>query len=190
MYGILSDGDIRDLGHDFISPFTATQVRVVDSHHVISYGTSSYGYDARLGNTFKVFTDLRCAVMDPKMPNPDAFVEMSCDSFERFLIPPRGYVLGSTIERFNMPSDVTAVCVGKSTFARSGLIVNVTPLEAGWCGEVTLEFMNALPIPVYVYPGEGICQFLFFRGERKCDTSYADRGGKYQNQTGVTLPRM
>lgn len=197
---LLSDVEMCQLGDAFISPFTADQVREVDvrrhwqdpvtSERVISYGASSYGYDARLADEFKVFTDVNCAVMDPKNPPETAFVTMKAERDQPFRIPPRGYVLGRTVEKFCIPPDVLGVCVGKSTYARSGLIVNVTPLEPGWRGYVTLEFMNALPIPTLVYPGEGICQFLFFKGGSPCRVSYADRGGKYQDQVGVVLPRM
>lgn len=198
---ILSDVEICQLGEAFISPFVEKQVRRVNTHigagaesavesqRVISFGVSSYGYDARLANEFKVFTDIRCSLMDPKNPPDDAFVEMTAPEGQPFVIPPGGYVLGHTVERFSMPPDVFGLCVGKSTYARSGLIVNVTPLEPAWRGYVTLEFMNALPIPALVYPNEGICQFLFLRGN-PCRTNYDDRGGKYQDQVGVVLPRI
>lgn len=198
---ILSDVEICQLGEAFISPFVPQQVRklrnklfsvpdgaVCEDIRAISFGTSSYGYDARLANEFKVFTDLRCSIMDPKNPPDDAFVDMTAPEGQPFVIPPGGYVLGRTVEHFCMPPDVISLCVGKSTYARSGLIVNVTPLEPAWRGYVTLEFMNALPIPTLVYPNEGICQFLFFRGS-PCRTNYDDRGGKYQDQVGVVLPR-
>lgn len=186
---LLSDVDLCRLGESFISPFTPEQVKVCDAERLVSYGASSYGYDARLAREFKVFTDLKCAVMDPKNPPDDAFVSMEATAGKPFVIPPRGYVLGRTVEHFSMPPDVLGLCVGKSTYARSGLIVNVTPLEPAWRDFVTLEFTNALPIPMLVYPDEGICQFLFFRGP-PCRTNYADRGGKYQDQVGVVLPKM
>lgn len=197
--GVLSDVEIHRLAKEdgFIEPFSPNQVKSAvrlaaggeSVHRLISYGTSSYGYDARLSDEFKVFTDIDCAVMDPKNPDSRAFVDKRAEADGSFLIPPRGYVLSSTVEYFRMPPDVIAVCVGKSTYARSGLHINVTPLEPGWHGNVTLEFSNALPIPLRVYAGEGVCQFLFLRGEGTCRTSYADRAGKYQGQRGVTLPR-
>lgn len=204
MFGPLPDHEITALAYrdtrPMITPFEPESVKEVTLsakgefgspnletlRKVISYGTSSYGYDARLAETFKVFSDTYCAVMDPKDPDPRAFVDRT--EKERLIIPPRGYVLGHTIETFDIPDDVVVVCLGKSTYARTGLIVNVTPLEPGWRGQVTLEFFNALPIPTIVYPGEGICQFIFLRGA-PCERPYGVRSGKYNDQRGVVLSR-
>lgn len=190
--GILPDFVIRQLAEDgMISPFEPKQVKTISVDGVdskaVSFGVSSYGYDARLSPEFKVFTPVHnrgsIAIMDPKAPDPHAFVDVTADEL---IIPPHGYVLARTIETFNIPRDVLAICVGKSTYARSGLMVNVTPLEPGWPGEVTLELGNLLPIPLRVYAYEGICQFLFLQGTAPCETSYADRAGKYMHQRGVT----
>lgn len=197
--GALPDHMIRTLSADdfrpMIRPFEPDSVKEVEAglmgergmRKVISFGTSSYGYDARLGSSFKQFSDTYCAIMDPKAPDPRAFVDR--EEKERLIIPPHGYVLGHTIETFDIPDDVVVICLGKSTYARTGLIVNVTPLEPGWRGQVTLEFYNALPIPTIVYPGEGICQFIFVRGESACELTYAKRSNKYQDQRGVVLSR-
>lgn len=190
--GALSDELIEHYCHPdrlrpMISPFSAKSVTKGSAdQRLISFGNSSYGYDARLDTKFKVFSDTHCAVMDPKEVDARAFVDIETDVLT---IPPRGYVLGHTLEVFDIPRDVVVICLGKSTYARTGLIVNVTPLEPEWRGQVTLEFFNALPIPTKVYAGEGICQFVFLRGERPCRTSYADKKGKYQDQRGVVLAK-
>ncbi len=154
---------------------------------VISYGLSSYGYDARVASDFKIFTNIDNALVDPKNFCDNSFVTRNADVC---IIPPNSFVLAHTVEYFKIPRDVLVVCLGKSTYARCGLIVNVTPLEPEWEGHVTLEISNTTPLPAKVYANEGISQFLFLKADSLCETSYADRGGKYMGQTGVTLPRM
>lgn len=154
---------------------------------VISYGLSSYGYDARLADEFKIFTNIDNAVVDPKNFSDASFVNRKTDVC---VIPPNSFALARTVEYFRIPRDVLVICLGKSTYARCGLIVNVTPLEPEWEGHVTLEISNTTPLPAKVYANEGVCQFLFLKADSLCETSYADRGGKYMKQTGVTLPRM
>jgi dCTP deaminase len=152
---------------------------------MISYGVSSYGYDVRVSRHFKVFTNARCAVVDPKNFDPASFVDIEGDYC---LIPPNSFALAETVEYLEIPRDVIGICVGKSTYARCGIIVNVTPLEPEWRGRVTIEISNTTPLPAKIYAGEGIAQILFLRGEAVCQTSYADKKGKYQNQKGLTLP--
>jgi dCTP deaminase len=152
---------------------------------VISYGVTSYGYDVRVGRRFKVFTNVRCAVVDPKHFDPDSFVDIEGDFC---LIPPNSFALAETVEHLEIPRDVIGVCVGKSTYARCGIIVNVTPLEPEWRGRVTIEISNTTPLPAKIYAGEGIAQILFLKAEAVCRTSYADKKGKYQDQKGLTLP--
>ena len=151
----------------------------------ISYGVTSYGYDIRVGRKFKVFTNAHCAVVDPKNFDPKSFVDMEADFC---LIPPNSFALAETVEYLEIPRDVIAICVGKSTYARCGIIVNVTPLEPEWRGKVTIEISNTTPLPAKIYAGEGIAQILFFRADAVCHTSYADKKGKYQDQAGLTLP--
>jgi dCTP deaminase len=153
---------------------------------VISYGLTSYGYDLRLGRKFKVFTNARCAIVDPKNFDPRSFIDIEADEC---LIPPNSFALAETIEHLEIPRDVVAICVGKSTYARIGIIVNVTPLEPEWRGKVTIEISNTTPLPAKIYAGEGCAQVLFFESDEVCETSYKDRGGKYQGQRGVTLPK-
>lgn len=180
---IMSDIWIRDkaLNEGMISPFVERQAR----NGVISYGLSSYGYDARVSNEFKIFTNVDSATVDPKNFSDKGFVNRNCDVC---IIPPNSFVLATTIEYFKVPKDVLVICVGKSTYARCGIIVNVTPLEPGWEGNVTLEFSNTTPLPAKIYANEGACQFLFLQGEQPCEISYSDRAGKYMQQKGVTLP--
>lgn len=154
---------------------------------VISYGLSSYGYDAKLADEFKIFTNIDNAIVDPKNFSDASFVNRKTDVC---VIPPNSFALARTVEYFKIPRDVLVICLGKSTYARCGLIVNVTPLEPEWEGHVTLEISNTTPLPAKVYANEGVCQFLFLKADSECETSYADRGGKYMGQTGVTLPRM
>ncbi|MHA1540249.1 MAG: dCTP deaminase [Alphaproteobacteria bacterium] len=182
---ILSDIWIREqsLNHGMITPFEEKQKR----DGVISYGLSSYGYDARIGREFKIFTDVDSAIVDPKNFSSESFVTREKDVC---IIPPNSFVLCSTIEYFKIPRDVLVVCLGKSTYARCGLIVNVTPLEPEWEGHVTIEISNTTPLPAKVYANEGVCQFLFFKGDQPCETSYADKSGKYMGQKGVTLPKL
>jgi len=169
--------------NQMISPFEEKQKR----EGVISYGLSSYGYDARLADEFKIFTNIDNAIVDPKEFSESSFVNRQADVC---VIPPNSFVLARTVEYFRIPRDILVICLGKSTYARCGLIVNVTPLEPAWEGHVTLEISNTTPLPARVYAGEGVCQFLFLKGDSPCETSYADKGGKYMGQKGVTLPKM
>jgi dCTP deaminase len=169
-----------------IEPFEPAQVREVDGRRVISFGTSSYGYDVRCGPHFKVFTNINSTIVDPKQFDEQSFVDMESDVC---IIPPNSFALASTVEYFRIPRNVLTVCLGKSTYARCGIIVNVTPLEPEWEGHVTLEFSNTTPLPAKIYANEGVAQVLFFESDEPCATSYKDRGGKYQGQRGVTLPR-
>ena len=166
-----------------IEPFEENQVRKGG----ISYGVSSYGYDARVSNHFKIFTNVDSAVVDPKKFSEASFVDRKTDIC---VIPPNSFVLASTVEYFRIPRDIMVICLGKSTYARCGILVNVTPLEPEWEGHVTLEFSNTTPLPAKIYANEGACQFLFFKSNVECEISYADRKGKYQGQKGVTLPKL
>lgn len=183
--GILPDHEIRRLALEegMISPFEEKQNR----DGVISYGLSSYGYDSRCAPDFKIFTNIDNAMVDPKNFSDQSFVNRETDVC---IIPPNSFALTHSIEYFKIPKDVLVICLGKSTYARCGLIVNVTPLEPGWEGHVTLEISNTTPLPAKVYANEGIAQFLFFKGSSACEVSYADRKGKYMGQTGVTLPKL
>lgn len=183
--GILPDHWIRRMATEkgMITPFVEKQTR----EGVISYGLSSYGYDARVGPDFKIFTNVESAVVDPKNFSPASFVDRRTDMC---VIPPNSFALAHTIEYFRIPRDVLVICLGKSTYARCGIIVNVTPLEPEWEGHVTLEFSNTTPLPAKIYANEGIAQMLFFESDEVCETSYRDRGGKYLGQTGVTLPKI
>lgn len=169
-----------------IEPFEPKQVRRVGARKVISYGTSSYGYDVRCATEFKIFTNINSAIVDPKAFDENSFVDVVSDVC---IIPPNSFVLARTIEYFRIPRNVLTICVGKSTYARCGIIVNVTPLEPEWEGHVTLEFSNTTPLPAKIYAHEGVAQVLFFESDEACDTSYLDRSGKYQGQRGVTLPQ-
>lgn len=170
-----------------IEPFFEHQVKSVGNNRIISYGTSSYGYDARVSDEFQIFTNLNTTIVDPKDFSADNLVHKKTNMC---IIPPNSFALARTIEYFKIPEDVLVICVGKSTYARCGIIVNVTPLEPGWEGHVTLEFSNTTPLPAKIYAGEGACQFLFFQGNEKCLTNYKQREGKYMGQTGVTLPKV
>ena len=185
---ILSDHTIRSLAAaGMISPFEPGQIRKdSNDQRIISYGTSSYGYDVRCAREFKIFTNVHSAIVDPKNFDPKTFVDYEGDSC---IIPPNSFALARTMEYFRIPRDVLVVALGKSTYARCGIIVNVTPLQPEWEGEVTLEFSNTTPLPARIYAGEGVAQFLFFRGDKPCETSYADRNGKYMGQRGVTVPK-
>jgi dCTP deaminase len=174
------------LEHQMISPFEPELVRTVEGQRVVSYGTSSYGYDVRCAGEFKVFTNVHGQVIDPKSFDPRTYVDIEQDYC---IIPPNSFVLARTIEYFKIPRDTLVICLGKSTYARCGIIVNVTPLEPEWEGHVTLEFSNTTNLPAKIYAHEGVAQMIFMRSDVPCDTSYADRGGKYQGQTGVTPPR-
>ena len=172
--------------HKMIEPFTAGQVKTANDQRIISYGTSSYGYDVRCSKHFKIFTNINSAVVDPKAFNPESFVDFEGDVC---IIPPNSFALASTVEYFRIPRSVLTVCLGKSTYARCGIIVNVTPLEPEWEGHVTLEFSNTTQLPAKIYANEGVAQMIFFESDEPCETSYRDRDGKYQGQTGVTLPK-
>ncbi len=172
--------------HDMIAPFEPDQVRTVDGRRAISFGTRSYGYDARCSPEFKLFTNVHTAIVDPKRFDPKSYVDINGSEC---IIPPNGFALARTVEYFKIPRDVLVICLGKSTYARCGIIVNVTPLEPEWEGHVTLEFSNTTSLPAKIYANEGVAQMLFFQSDTPCSTSYADRGGKYQGQTGVTLPK-
>ena len=182
---ILSDKWIRDAceKHGMIEPFVENQKR----EGTISYGLSSYGYDARCSSEFKIFTNVNNAIVDPKDFSSNSFVDRETDVC---IIPPNSFALARTVEYFRIPRDVLVICLGKSTYARCGIIVNVTPLEPEWEGHVTLEFSNTTPLPAKIYANEGACQFLFLKGNEPCETSYRDRAGKYMWQTGVTLPKL
>lgn len=209
---ILPDHWIREqsLKHKMIEPFVDNQVRTVNMNEeeravinggtplrapqiaprpegVISYGVSSYGYDARVADEFKIFTNVDSGVVDPKAFSPNSFVDRKTDVC---IIPPNSFALARTVEYFRIPRDVLVICLGKSTYARCGIIVNVTPLEPEWEGHVTLEFSNTTPLPAKIYANEGACQFLFLKADQVCDISYRDRLGKYMGQLGVTLPRL
>lgn len=185
---IKSDNWIRKMANEqrMISPFEAKQVRYHGQNKVISYGTSSYGYDVRCANEFKIFTNINSAIVDPKNFDRNSFLDLTADVC---IIPPNSFVLARTIEYFKIPRNVLTICVGKSTYARCGIIVNVTPLEPEWEGHVTLEFSNTTNLPAKIYAHEGVAQMLFLESDEICSVSYADRGGKYQGQTGVTLPQ-
>lgn len=172
--------------HGMIEPFESEQVRMVDNRRVVSYGTSSYGYDIRCSGEFKIFTNINSAVVDPKNFDLNSFVAFEG---EVCIIPPNSFALARTVEYFRIPRNVLAICLGKSTYARCGIIVNVTPFEPEWEGYVTLEFSNTTPLPAKVYANEGVAQVIFFEADEECAVSYKDRGGKYQGQQGVTLPK-
>ena len=185
MASIKADTWIRKMAleHGMIEPFEDRQVR----EGVISYGLSSYGYDIRVADEFKVFTNINSTVVDPKNFDARSFVDIKADIC---IIPPNSFALAKTVEYFRIPRDVLTICVGKSTYARCGLIVNVTPFEPEWEGFVTLEISNTTPLPAKVYANEGISQVLFFQSDEVCEVSYADKKGKYQKQQGLTLPRL
>lgn len=186
--GIKSDAWIRKaaLEQEMIVPFEPGQVRENESGRIISYGTSSYGYDVRCANEFKIFTNINSSMVDPKDFDHQSFVDVESDVC---IIPPNSFALARTVEYFKIPRDVLTICLGKSTYARCGIIVNVTPLEPEWEGHVTLEFSNTTPLPAKIYANEGVAQMLFIGGDDVCEVSYADRGGKYMGQTGVVVPR-
>lgn len=183
--GILSDTTIRRLAlnEGMISPFVEKQKR----DGVISYGLSSYGYDARLASTFKIFTNVNSSIIDPLNMSDACYVDYVGDVCT---IPPNSYILGHTVETFDIPRDVLSLCIGKSSYARVGCSINCTPIEPGFRGQVVIEIANLTPLPMRVYANMGIAQFLFFRGDQPCEISYADRSGKYQNQTGITTVRI
>ena len=169
-----------------IEPYAERQVRTSGDSAIVSFGTSSYGYDVRCSREFKIFTNINSAVVDPKAFDEASFVDVTADVC---IIPPNSFALARTVEYFRIPRNVLTICLGKSTYARCGIIVNVTPLEPEWEGHVTLEFSNTTPLPAKIYANEGVAQMLFFESDEPCEVSYGDRKGKYQGQTGVTLPR-
>ena len=182
---VLSDKWIKKTAHakGMIKPFLSKQVR----KGKISFGLSSYGYDARVSNDFKVFTNVNSAVVDPKNFKKDSFISKKSNTC---VIPPNSFALARTVEYFKIPENVMVICLGKSTYARCGIIVNVTPLEPGWEGYVTLEFSNTTPLPAKIYANEGAAQFVFIKGNEKPEVSYSKRKGKYMKQKGVTLPKI
>jgi dCTP deaminase len=188
---IKSDRWIRRMAreHGMIEPFEGNQIKEVNGQRVVSFGTSSYGYDIRCSDEFKLFTNINTTVVDPKNFDPKSFVDVKGSSC---IIPPNSFALARTVEYFRIPRNVLTICLGKSTYARCGIIVNVTPFEPEWEGFVTLEFSNTTPLPARIYANEGVAQVLFFEADADdvCETSYRDRGGKYQGQRGVTLPKM
>jgi dCTP deaminase len=184
---IKSDRWIRRMAaQGMIEPFEAGQVRTANNGKIISYGTSSYGYDVRCASEFKIFTNINSTIVDPKDFDSKSFVDVVSDVC---IIPPNSFALARTVEYFRIPRNVLTICLGKSTYARCGIIVNVTPLEPEWEGHVTLEFSNTTTLPAKIYANEGVAQMLFLESDEVCETSYKDRGGKYQGQQGVTLPR-
>jgi len=180
-----SDRWIRKMAleHDMINPFSEKQV----SNSVISFGLSSYGYDLRVADEFKIFTNVNSAMIDPKNFDERSFVSVRSNCA---IIPPNSFALARSVEYFKIPRDVLTICVGKSTYARCGIIVNVTPFEPEWEGFVTLEISNSTPLPAKIYANEGLCQIIFFQGDEPCETSYKDRKGKYQAQKGIVLPKV
>ena len=185
---IKSDSWIRRMADEnkMIEPFEAEQISSMEGNRIISYGTSSYGYDIRCSDEFKIFTNINSAVVDPKNFDESSFVDYQGDVC---IIPPNSFTLARTIEYFRIPRNVLTICLGKSTYARCGIIVNVTPFEPEWEGYVTLEFSNTTPLPAKIYANEGVAQVIFFEADEPCEISYKDRRGKYQGQTGVTLPK-
>lgn len=185
---IKADKWIREMAlkHGMIEPFVSDQVRKQETDKVISYGLSSYGYDVRCATEFKIFTNINSAIIDPKDFSEKSFVDLTADVC---IIPPNSFVLARTVEYFRIPRNVLTICLGKSTYARCGIIVNVTPLEPEWEGHVTLEFSNTTNLPAKIYANEGVAQMLFFTSDEVCEVSYKDRAGKYQGQRGVTLPK-
>ena len=182
---VLSDKWIKKMAleHEMISPFEEKQIR----GGKISYGLSSFGYDARVSDEFKIFTNVNSEIVDPKNFKATNFVTKNVSEC---IIPPNSFVLAKTVEYFKVPKDIMVICLGKSTYARCGIIVNVTPLEPSWEGYVTLEFSNTTPLPAKIYANEGVAQFVFLKGNETPETTYADRKGKYMRQTGVTLPKV
>jgi dCTP deaminase len=188
---IKSDRWIRRMAETqrMIEPFEPNQIKQANGHKLVSYGTSSYGYDIRCSSEFKIFTNINSTIVDPKEFDERSFVDFKGDVC---IIPPNSFALARTVEYFRIPRNVLTICLGKSTYARCGIIVNVTPLEPEWEGYVTLEFSNTTPLPAKIYANEGVAQVIFLEAAADdiCETSYRDRGGKYQGQVGVTLPKI
>ena len=185
---IKSDKWIKEMAmhHNMIKPFQEDQVKTNNGGKIVSYGTSSYGYDVRCADEFKVFTNINSTMVDPKNFDDKSFIDIKSDVCT---IPPNSFALARTVEYFKIPRQVLTLCLGKSTYARCGIIVNVTPLEPEWEGHVTLEFSNTTSLPAKIYANEGVAQFIFLESDEVCQTSYKDRAGKYQGQKGVTLPK-
>jgi dCTP deaminase len=185
---VKSDKWIRRMAkeHGLIEPFEPQQIKQKDDQKLISYGTSSYGYDVRCASEFRIFTNINSAIVDPKDFDSNSFVNHDSDVC---IIPPNSFALARTVEYFRIPRNILTICLGKSTYARCGIIVNVTPLEPEWEGHVTLEFSNTTTLPAKIYANEGVAQVIFFESDEVCETSYKDRAGKYQGQKGVTLPK-
>jgi dCTP deaminase len=185
---VKSDKWIRRMAkeHGLIDPFEPGQVKQHGDKKLVSYGTSSYGYDVRCATEFRIFTNINSSIVDPKNFDSNSFVNLDTDVC---IIPPNSFALARTVEYFRIPRNILTICLGKSTYARCGIIVNVTPLEPEWEGHVTLEFSNTTTLPAKIYANEGVAQMIFFESDEVCETSYKDRGGKYQGQTGVTLPK-
>lgn len=186
---LLSDRWIRSMAKEkgMITPFVETQVKEVENKKVVSYGLSSYGYDLRVADEFKIFTNVHNSIVDPKNFNDSAFVDIKA---AKCVIPPNSFALSRSVEYFKIPRDILTVCVGKSTYARCGIIVNVTPFEPEWEGYVTLEISNTTPLPAVIYANEGLAQVIFFKAADVCEISYADRKGKYMKQVSITTPRI
>ena len=186
---IKSDKWIRKMAIEYgmIEPFEPAQIKHKDGNSIVSYGTSSYGYDIRCSDEFKLFTNLNSTIVDPKQFDSNSFVDVKS---EVCIIPPNSFALARTVEYFRIPRNILTICLGKSTYARCGIIVNVTPFEPEWEGYVTLEFSNTTPLPAKIYANEGVAQVIFFESDEVCETSYKDRNGKYQFQQGVTLPKI
>jgi dCTP deaminase len=185
---IKSDRWIRRMAEEqrMIEPFEPKLISKLEGRPVVSYGTSSYGYDVRCADEFKIFTNINSTIVDPKNFDPKSFVDLKS---EVCIIPPNSFALARTVEYFRIPRNVLVLCLGKSTYARCGIIINVTPLEPQWFGHVTIEISNTTPLPAKIYANEGIAQMVFLEADEECEVSYRDRGGKYQGQTGVTLPK-
>ncbi|MEM6998585.1 MAG: dCTP deaminase [Pseudomonadota bacterium] len=185
---VKSDKWIRRMAEEngMIEPFESGQIKNRGNEKLISYGTSSYGYDVRCSDEFKIFTNVHSATVDPKSFDPNSFVDVKSDYC---VVPPNAFALARTVEYFRIPRNILTICLGKSTYARCGIIVNVTPLEPEWEGHVTLEFSNTTNLPAKIYANEGVAQVIFLESDEVCETSYKDRAGKYQGQTGVTLPK-
>ena len=186
---IKSDRWIKKMAteHGMIEPFEPDQIRHKDDQRIVSYGTSSYGYDIRCSDEFKLFTNINTTIVDPKNFDPNSFIDIKSDVC---IIPPNSFALARTVEYFRIPRNILTICLGKSTYARCGIIVNVTPFEPEWEGYVTLEFSNTTPLPAKIYANEGIAQVLFFEGDDVCEISYADKKGKYQKQQSIVLPTL
>ena len=186
---IKSDKWIKEMAmhHNMIKPFQEDQVKTNNGGKIVSYGTSSYGYDVRCADEFKVFTNINSTMVDPKNFDDKSFIDIKSDVCT---IPPNSFALARTVEYFRIPRQILTLCLGKSTYARCGIIVNVTPLEPGWEGHVTLEFSNTTPLPAKIYANEGVAQFIFLKGNERPSVTYANRKGKYMKQKGVTLPKV